>query len=348
MRNAKGLSLISVLVGTLLGGLAIFAGIQVLSTFQNASNRRIADSNAVSQSSSIGTYLKSNFEGTKSFQNLSLKISLGSGASISSRGAGFIVEKDAGVDGTVIPSNCLGRFHRITFAVKDPLPTDVKLAQPLSSGNFQITAGTYLPNPENIFPQNQLLVVSNVSTSEPIFLNSPIAYPTNFVRAGVNGELKLPITNEMKYFLPGGNFQGEYLVGDPVYKLRLVRLGVELTDNTHCIGTLKAISVAPTLNGFNNLASAPISIGVNRFNAEPILDSNTSRCSIINDQNKNNIDFAALNTDSTGYCYSIVKQLKTKYSLVYYASEGRGLASQLESGAKTREESGEYLFTTNR
>jgi hypothetical protein len=60
------------------------------------------------------------------------------------------------------------------------------------------------------------------------------------------------------------------------------------------------------------------------------------------------VDFSMLNADTTGNCYSVVKQLKLKYSLVYHASEGRGLASQLEANDKTREESSEYYFTTNR
>lgn len=343
--NRSGVTLVQLLGGMMVGGLVLYAGITAMRSFQKATTRQLAEGNAANQSSAIAGFLKTRLEGSKSFQNLSIKLPLKNKASL---GSGFIVEGNYFLGKTGENSAlCKDRFDRMTLVVPKSANETFKLKKEISG-----SAPPYIPalvtlapfstskNPAAAFSKGDLMVISNTQSSQAIYVTTP--------PISIGGNVEMTVGTAGVTTLIGGTINSKFLDGDLVYPASMIEIGVEQSGES-CVGQLIWQSLDPAQTQPTARTKNVVSEGVTRLNIAPVFETNLDDCPTLASSTAYSTDaqkWKVINEDTSGKCYRALKSIKLQYAVSYYASSEKGIAREVSS--KTDEVKGEYEFAINK
>lgn len=356
MRNTKfrfttrvGFSLIEIVVGLMVGGVAVFGGMKLLEVVQKKAAKQQTAEIGRSQINVVNSYLRSVFEGGRSFQGLAFRLN----SSEVSVGPGFIVKPNVTTDSDgEMPGACAHQFDRITVVLAEPTPSAIKLTAnaTLTTLRFKTVNGTALA-PK--LAAGNLVVLSSVTASEALYNYSLISIPI----IGLEAILPLSTTSYLSLIESPPRFKYEYVPGDYVRYARMISIGGETTQTEPCLA--KLTERQKFLVNMTPAAPRMVTQGLKRFRITPILDADTHSCAPLHpaggplDLNDAAAVWGAIRSDATGKCYSVIKSIRFDYALAVYQDVGRGIATSIpavksENDPMLTEMTGFYEIATNR
>ena len=267
---------------------AIAFGTSVFRLLSDQSAQRLRELDESNASKMLGIVLKKRFEGTRSFQNLEMKVP---GLGFKSQGPGFFVQSDTDFFGKPSPGN-----DRLIIVTKSIGTKALHLTTGYSPFNPLQVKGPGAASLSEVPTAGDYLVVSNVQHSEMLRVS---AAPGQGSSWSIDPDLASSVSPTL-----AGVLRRHYVAGDSVEKAEFHIIGLDPSSKSVLDSTLGT--------------GTPVVIGTNvrSFSAHYNLRDSTFECPSVS--TASNIytrdQWTDLNAEPSGKCYSRMKGIKIAFT----------------------------------